>query len=161
MPSNSLFITNSETKKLKARLVELINSSKELKFLVGFFYFSGISELYETLKNRDDLTLNVLVGLNVDKNIHGLVEYSEENYDELQGYEKTELFLKSIEKSINSKEFDTREFYEQVPFFIGLIENGRLNIKKTQEPNHSKLYFQAERRAIQIISVCHGKQQPY
>lgn len=141
MPSNSLFITNSETKKLKARLVELINSSKELKFLVGFFYFSGISELYETLKNRDDLTLNVLVGLNVDKNIHGLVEYSEENYDELQGYEKTELFLKSIEKSINSKEFDTREFYEQVPFFIGLIENGRLNIKKTQEPNHSKLYF--------------------
>lgn len=141
MPANNLFITNSETKKLKVRLVELINSSKELKFLVGFFYFSGIAELYEALKNRDDLTLNVLVGLNVDKGIHGLIEYSDENYGELCGYEKAELFLKSIKRSINSKDFDTREFYEQVPFFISLIENGRLTIKKTQDPNHSKLYF--------------------
>ncbi len=141
MPANNLFITNSETKKLKARLVELINSSKELKFLVGFFYFSGIAELYKALKNRDDLTLKILVGLNVDKNIHGLIEYSDKNYEELQGYEKAELFLESIERSINSREFDTREFYEQVPFFISLIENGRLRIKKTQDPNHSKLYF--------------------
>jgi superfamily II DNA or RNA helicase/HKD family nuclease len=141
MDMNSLFITNSATKKLKKRLAELIGSSQELKFLVGFFYFSGIKELYKALKDRDDLIIKVLVGLNVDKGIHGLVEYSDEDYDSLSGYEKIGLFIKSIEKSINSKEFDNRDFYEQVQFFIKLIENNKLIIRKTQNPNHAKLYF--------------------
>ena len=57
MNTDSEFITNAETKKLKKRLVELINNSKELKFLVGFFYFSGIRELYDSLKNRDDIEM--------------------------------------------------------------------------------------------------------
>ncbi len=48
----SNFITNAEGKDLKKRLIELIKNSKELKFLVGFFYFSGIRELYEGLKNN-------------------------------------------------------------------------------------------------------------
>ncbi len=39
------FITNSEAKNLKKRLIELIQKSDELKFLVGFFYFSGISRV--------------------------------------------------------------------------------------------------------------------
>jgi len=46
------FITNAEGKDLKKRLIELVENSRELKFLVGFFYFSGIRELYEGLKNN-------------------------------------------------------------------------------------------------------------
>ena len=38
------FITNASDKDLKKRLNELIAKSEELKFLVGFFYFSGIRE---------------------------------------------------------------------------------------------------------------------
>ena len=60
------FITNSEAENLKKRLVELINKSDELKFLVGFFYFSGIRELYSELKQNPKVALKVLVGLNVD-----------------------------------------------------------------------------------------------
>jgi len=41
------FITNNKTANLKKRLIELIQKSDELKFLVGFFYFSGIRELYQ------------------------------------------------------------------------------------------------------------------
>ncbi|MFN3740705.1 MAG: hypothetical protein ACK4TF_08570 [Thermodesulfovibrionales bacterium] len=41
----SNFITNSPTKLLAKRLLELLSKSKELKFLVGFFYFSGLREL--------------------------------------------------------------------------------------------------------------------
>jgi HKD family nuclease len=44
------FITNNENRDLKKRLIELIQKSEELKFLVGFFYFSGIRELYDGLK---------------------------------------------------------------------------------------------------------------
>ena len=68
------FITNTPTKTLKKRLEQLIEHSQELKFLVGFFYFSGWQELYQTLQNRDDLIIKVLVGLNVDKFLGKTVE---------------------------------------------------------------------------------------
>jgi len=140
MNTDSKFITNAETKKLKKRLVELINNSKELKFLVGFFYFSGIRELYDGLKNRDNLEIKVLVGLDVDKHIHGLVEYAEDR-DDLSDREKVERFFDSLGKSINSDNFDRQEFYEQVRFFIKLIKEDKLIIRKTCRPNHAKLYI--------------------
>ncbi|MCL0040166.1 hypothetical protein M1N02_01720 [Thermodesulfovibrionales bacterium] len=56
------FITNSGTASLKRRLVELIQKSEELKFLVGFFYFSGIREFYKGLKQNPGVRINVLVG---------------------------------------------------------------------------------------------------
>ena len=41
------FITNAQQRSLRGRIHRLIEHSQELKFLVGFFYFSGWSELYE------------------------------------------------------------------------------------------------------------------
>ena len=61
------FITNSQTEQLKNRISELLLNSKEIKFLVGFFYFSGLKELYEGLKNNPDVEIKLLVALNVDK----------------------------------------------------------------------------------------------
>ncbi|RKY47561.1 MAG: hypothetical protein DRP91_07410, partial [Candidatus Neomarinimicrobiota bacterium] len=67
------FITNSGEKSLKERLQTLIDNSEELKFLVGFFYFSGIRELCETPRTLyesgalKEKHLKMLVGLNVDK----------------------------------------------------------------------------------------------
>ena len=48
----SNFITNEKGNELKKRIIELVKNSKELKFLVGFFYFSGIRELYKGLKEN-------------------------------------------------------------------------------------------------------------
>ncbi|HNU76663.1 MAG TPA: hypothetical protein PKL88_03030, partial [bacterium] len=76
----SNFITNSGNKNLKSRLSELIRESQELKFLVGFFYFSGIQELIDSLQQNPNLILKVLVGLNVDCLSYGIVEYAEERY---------------------------------------------------------------------------------
>jgi len=134
------FITNEETKKLKKRLIELINNSKELKFLVGFFYFSGIRELYDSIKNRDDIEIKVLVGLDVDKYLYRLIEHGE-NSENFSDKEKVEKFFTSLTKSINSDDFDTREFYEQVKYFIKLIKENKLIIRKTCRPNHAKLYI--------------------
>ncbi|MDY0151893.1 MAG: hypothetical protein RBS43_06425 [Candidatus Cloacimonas sp.] len=52
----SNFITNTGNASLKTRLSALIKESQDLKFLVGFFYFSGISELIESLKANIELT---------------------------------------------------------------------------------------------------------
>jgi len=74
------FITNSETSSLKERLTKLVPDSKELKFLVGFFYFSGIRELYlslkKTLEKNPAFVLKILVGLNVDRLNYQIIEYS-------------------------------------------------------------------------------------
>ena len=69
------FITNNEKEAtLKKRLEELISVSQELKFLVGFFYFSGWQEIYATLQENPDVTLKILVGLQVDKYLSTIVE---------------------------------------------------------------------------------------
>ena len=52
--ADTAFITNDTNKKLKGRIAELIGHSKELKFLIGFFYFSGIRELH-VVKNGGEI----------------------------------------------------------------------------------------------------------
>ncbi len=140
------FITNQPNKELKKRLTELIKVSRELKFLVGFFYFSGMKELYQALKYRfkpekdfQGFNFKILVGLEVDKFQYQLVELAEN--ENLSGEEKIEKYFRSIVKAVNFKDFDNKDFYEQASFFINLIENNKITIRKTLEPNHAKLYI--------------------
>ncbi len=136
----SNFITNNDSKDLKSRLVELIQKSDELKFLVGFFYFSGIRELYKGLKENPNQKMKVLVGLNVDATNYGVLELADQD-DQQSDEEKTCKFFQSVKKSLNTEHFDTKEFYEQVRFFIQLILDDKLIIRKTYNPNHAKLYL--------------------
>ena len=136
----SNFITNYGNENLKKRLIELIKKSDELKFLVGFFYFSGIRELYEGIKEKQNINIKVLVGLNVDKTNLGLLEFADQ-YSQLSDEEKSYKFLQSVKKSLNSDDFDTKEFYEQVRYFVKLITEDKLLIRKTYNPNHTKLYI--------------------
>lgn len=58
------FITNNKKHKtLRGRLNTLISISDELKFLIGFFYFSRWKELFQSLKDKEGITLKLLVGL--------------------------------------------------------------------------------------------------
>ena len=135
----SNFITNSNTKHLTSRLRELIKVSRELKFLVGFFYFSGISELYEALKENEAVTLKILVGLNVDRVGRSIVELPERFSENCRN--PTMSFLSSIREGLNDDFFDNPIFCEQVKFFLDWIRKNRLIIRKTREPNHAKLYI--------------------
>ena len=136
----SNYITNNEAKDLKRRLIELITKSDELKILVGFFYFSGIRELYKGLKENPNQKIKVLVGLNVDATNYGMIELADQD-EQISDEEKTFKFFESVKKSLNTENFDTKEFYEQVKFFIQLIRDDNLIIRKTYSPNHAKLYL--------------------
>lgn len=133
------FITNSSEKLLKTRLSSLISKSNELKFLVGFFYFSGIRELYQAIHDNPDVKIKVLVGLNVDKTVYGINEY--DHTESISGLEKVHQFMQSIKRTLPNEEFDKQDFYEQIKYFVELIKNNRLQIRKTYEPNHAKLYL--------------------
>jgi len=139
MPANA-FITNSKSHTLKKRLGELIQHSQELKFLVGFFYFSGWRELYESLKIQSDLNIKLLVGLDVDRSLDCMLEVAKE-CDELSKDELADRFFASLHIALNDESLDNQEFYEQVLYFLDLLQGGRLQIKKTLEPNHAKLYL--------------------
>ena len=139
MPTNA-FITNAKSRTLKKRLDELIQHSQELKFLVGYFYFSGWRELYESLKTQHALTIKLLVGLEVDKSLNRVFEVSKDS-DSLSNDELADRFFASLHIALNDEALDNQEFYEQVSYFLELLQNGRLQIKKTLEPNHAKLYL--------------------
>ncbi len=138
---NNNFITNTtESITLKERLQKLISASNELKFLVGFFYFSGWQEIYKSLQENNNVVLKILVGLQVDKYLSGIIEV--ENKDEsLSREEHFTQFMKSLGYAINNAEMDNEEFYNQIEFFIKLLEDERLIIKKTLNPNHAKVYI--------------------
>ena len=135
------FITNTkESITLKNRLQKLISASSELKFLVGFFYFSGWQEIYKELQKNEDVKLKILVGLQVDKYLSGIVEVENKD-DSLSSEEHFTQFIKSLGYAINNAEMDNEEFYNQIEFFIKLLEDERLIIKKTLNPNHAKIYL--------------------
>lgn len=90
------FITNSEKSiTLKERLQKLITASDELKFLVGFFYFSGWQEIYKSLIENDTVKLKILVGLQVDKYLSRIVEIENED-DSLSPEEHFTQFTTSL-----------------------------------------------------------------
>ncbi|MCE5175504.1 MAG: helicase-related protein [Bacteroidales bacterium] len=139
---SSNFITNNTGQKsLKSRLNTLISISEELKFLVGFFYFSGWKEVYESLKANENITVRLLVGLQVDKFLYdNLIEHGIQE-DRLSNNDRFNGFVDSLRKALNSDDSDMEAFYNQVFFFLEMIEQGRLNIRKTKNPNHAKLYL--------------------
>jgi len=134
------FITNDGGVELRSRLLELVENSEEMKFLVGFFYFSGIRELYSGLKNHPNSILKILVGMNVDKLNYSLIEYSNEN-ELMSDAEIRDNFLDNVRISLTDDNFDMKSFFEQISFFVQLIKEDRIIIRKTREPNHAKLYF--------------------
>jgi len=135
------FITNNKTNKsLKGRLNTLIGISDELKFLVGFFYFSGWQELYENLKKNENLTLKLLVGLQVDQILNKIVEHGSQEEEQSQD-DQFNQFMTSMGNAINNEEMDTEAFYNQVEFFLQMLNEKRLIIRKTENSNHAKLYL--------------------
>ncbi len=135
------FITNNEKEAtLKKRLEKLIFASQELKFLVGFFYFSGWQEIYKKLQDNPEVTLKILVGLQVDKYLSTIVEVGLQD-DSLSQEEHFAQFIKSMGLAINNAEMDNEAFYNQIEFFITLLDEGKLIIRKTLNPNHAKVYL--------------------
>lgn len=136
------FITNNKGQKtLKQRLNTLISVSEELKFLVGFFYFSGWKEVYESLKENKDITLRLLVGLQVDKILNDHICEHGYQDDRLSNDDRFNLFIDSLRKALNTDNSDNEAFYNQVFFFLEMIEQDRLIIRKTKNPNHAKVYI--------------------
>lgn len=124
----------------KERLQSLISKSKELRTLVGFFYFSGVTTLYDAIKSNPDLKIKVLVGMNAEDHMGKVIEMATAE-NGLVTAERQEAYLNSLRNVFKSKDVDHVSFFERSKLFIELIREGRLEIRKTLEPNHAKMYL--------------------
>jgi len=137
----SNFISNdSEHTSLANRISKVIAYSNEIRCLVGYFYFSGWKELFKSLQAKPDTCVKVLVGLQVDRILARAVEV-EPNDIKLSSEEYFTEYMQSLGNAINNSVMDNENFFNQIDFFIEMLENGRLVIRKTKNPNHAKLYL--------------------
>jgi hypothetical protein len=136
-----MLITNiSEENSLLTRLDHLIAESDEMRVLVGFFYFWGIGALHGGLSKNKDFKLKILVGLQAEEHAGKIVEFAGEQSAETTDEERRSAFLTSLRSVMRGREIDMEKYYERVSLFIDLVKEGRIEIKKTREPNHAKLY---------------------
>ncbi len=148
------FITNAKQRSLRGRIRTIIQHSQELKFLVGFFYFSGWNELYQAIKENENLNIKILVGLDTNLHLGQVLEIAEPNASRMSQQELVGRFYTSLRTALRDEALDTQEFYEQVAFFLHLLQEGRLEIRKTFDPNHAKLYlFRLEETGQSLINA--------
>jgi HKD family nuclease len=136
-----MLITNiNEEQSLLNRLDHLIAESEELRVLVGFFYFWGIGALHEGLTQNKAFKLKILVGLEAEEHAGKIVEFAGEQGPETTDEERRKNFLQSLRSVMRGKEIDTERYYERVTLFIELVKSGQIELRKTRDPNHAKLY---------------------
>lgn len=131
------FITNKD-KILSETISKILPTTEKIDFLVGFFYFSGFWELYKWL---EDKKIRILVWMDIELEINKTIK---EVY-KLQNNNiniKKEDFINQLKNAFNRTDiFDNEKSIESLNLFISKIENNTLEIRKTREPNHSKMYL--------------------
>lgn len=136
----SKFITNEE-RVLADVLKNIIPSTASLDFLVGYFYFSGFAEIYEQIKSQH---IKVLVGLEVERNLrNSIVELNELATKEINLSDEGIInnFFKGLKTVTNETNIiDSKKAVAAFKVFAQKIKDGSLEIRKTRDPNHAKLY---------------------
>lgn len=136
--SNS-FITNKE-KFLSDIINGILPKTNAVDILVGYFYYSGYIQLSESLKDKQ---IRILVGLDVDLQISKHIREVEAIRNGLvsRNIIKEEYYKQFVSIFNDSDFLDTAEKLGQFKMFYGKILDGTLEIRKTLEPCHSKMYL--------------------
>lgn len=124
----------------KERLQSLISKSKEMRALVGYFYFSGVGALHDSIKDNPDIKLKMLVGMEAEEHMGKIIEIAK-THSGMVSQEYKDAFLDSLHNVFASKGVDDETFFERNKLFVDLLREGRLEIRKTREPNHAKMYL--------------------
>ena len=136
---SSSFITNQD-KFLSDIIKGILPKTKAVDILVGYFYYSGYTAISENLKDKE---IRILVGLDVDtqitKNLREIEDFK--RITQSRGQIKEDYYTKFV-KLFNDTDFlDNAGKLEQFKMFYGKILDGSLEIRKTLDPCHSKMYL--------------------
>ncbi|MDD2284435.1 MAG: helicase-related protein [Paludibacter sp.] len=140
--NSEYFITNSGEKTL-AKIIKGILPAKAdyLDFLVGYFYFSGIEEIY---KHISDKKMRILVGLEMEKellNKTSEIDFLRKKQKSSRQEIRNEFNHSLIELFNKTDFFEGKKETEAFKIYYEKIKNGTLEIRKTKEPCHAKMYI--------------------
>ena len=136
------FITNEGDRTLSSIINNILpNKTASLDFLVGYFYFSGIEELY---KNLQDKKMRILVGLEMENDLQNLT-HNFNAFVEKRKSSRLDIRLDNYESIIKlftqTDHFESKKKLEAFKLYYEKIKNGTLEIRKTKDPSHAKMYI--------------------
>ncbi|MBW8015122.1 MAG: helicase [Planctomycetes bacterium] len=133
------FITNQQ-RLLSDVVNNILPSSQKLYALVGYFYFSGFQELYQNLAEKE---IRILVGMEVEKDITNKIREFEvlQDINAPRGKIRDNYFKSLVSLFNDTDFFDTKEKQDAFRLFLNKMKDGTLQIRKTIQPNHAKLYI--------------------
>ena len=134
------FITNKNGNFLSEIINKILPYTHDASFLVGYFYFSGFVEIYQGLKDKN---LRVLVGLEIEQNMVNYVREVDYHTEQKKtnGEIKASFYDSLVELFNETDYFDSDQKKAAFTLFFEKIKEGSLEIRKTKESNHSKMYL--------------------
>lgn len=148
MSNKSLIDNTNQT--LQKALSNALSSADSIDIVAGFFYFSGFQALVNELKDKK---LRILVGLEVDPTLVSQISQNAKEGDEdltrWQPRRKTtsrtalkQNYVDSLVGFMNDSDiFDSNSSVDAYDIYREKIENGTLEIRKTLDDYHGKLYL--------------------
>ena len=133
--STSQIIRNKESL-LSEVINNILPSAQSVDILVGFFYFSGFKGIYRELKDKK---VRILVGMDAEINIvNSVIKVNEVDFRTATRWDT----INQLKDIFNKTEtLDNLAWLEAVEIYIQKIVDGTLEIRRTLEPNHTKLYI--------------------
>jgi superfamily II DNA or RNA helicase/HKD family nuclease len=140
--TDTKFFTNDSDLTLLDRFKATLKDSQYFDVLVGYFRISGFYQLYDSFEKIEKT--RILVGLNVDKATHNIVQHHREQG--LMDFESDKNTKLQYEKNVIGEIESVTENHAQVQLgvmkFIELLKSGSLEIKAYPSQNiHAKVYI--------------------
>lgn len=148
-------ITNQD-KFLSEIINEILPGCEKAFFLVGYFFFSGFQEIYEQLRDKQ---LKILVGLDIERSLSNGIREIDNYYNKTKTriQIRDEYYQGFVDIFNNTDFFDTERQIDAFKIFCDKISNGSLEIRKTLDPNHAKLYLFEYKTEHQLITQQPGQ----
>lgn len=134
-----MIVTNENTA-LEQIIQSTFSKTENAAFLVGYFYYSGFSLIYKKLEK---VHLRVLVGLEAEGDMaNHIIEIEHIDYydEESRNSIKEKYYSHFCDIFNNTDFFDSSKAEAAFKMFCDKLQNGTLEIRKTEEPNHAKMY---------------------
>ena len=124
-------------------LATKIKKCRQIDILTGYFFFDGFQAIQDALNENADITLRILVGMDAGIDaiglIHEIYEYESSHSSDNCSKKYAQQLKEVLQKWPSEKLTDTQS--KAWKHYAEMIHNGHLQIRKTREPNHAKVYI--------------------
>jgi len=140
--SSKHFLHNDGECSLSSEIARILPSkAKSMDFLVGYFYFSGLKEIYEHIEGKP---MRILVGMEME---HDLLlrttefDFFAKHSNSSRQESKNKFYASLVELFNKSDYFESDSEAEAFRIYYQKIKEGTLEIRKTKDPCHAKMYI--------------------